>query len=159
MPATMTWPLAEVDSRFSWGVISVIDRVGAANRFISFGGHLAVSRDREVHAALFRSDAPILSLGGHSELPDPLSGQIAGFMARLRGASGYDSPVRHMAESLSPVALYAAFVSRVVGLYRRPDAAGSVSPHLVSLLRAEQHRVGVEFPADFDAGRKLAELL
>ena len=155
----IVWPLPRVDSAYSWGVITVADRIGAVNQFVSFGGSLAVSRDHDVHAALFRSEAPILALAGRSGPADPLANQVRAFMARLRGASGYDSPVRQLAESVSPVALYAAFVSRAADTYRTPDAADSVSPHVVALLRAERRRLESEHLPDAEAGRRLADLL
>jgi len=157
--AEITWPMPKIDSRFSWGTITIADRLGAQNRFVSFGGRLAVSRDRGVHAALFRSDAPILSLGGHSGPADALASQVAGYMARLRGAGGYDSPVNALAENLSPVALYAGFVLRAVEIYGHQDAAETVSPHLISLLRSECHRLESDRPAEVFAGQELAELL
>ena len=158
-PAEILWPLPKVESDFAWGTISIVDRFGAENGFVSFGGTLAVSRDQGVHAALFRSDAPILSVGGQSGPADPLASQVAGYLARLRGAAGYDSPVRDMAEKLSPVALYAAFVLRAVEVYGHTDAAETVSPHLISLLRSEEHRLASDSPAEVAAGQKLADLL
>ena len=158
-PAEVVWPMPATDGQFSWGPIRITDRVGAANTFVSFGGSLSVSRDAGVHAALFRSDAPILSLGGHSGPRDPLSIQVASFMARLRAAAGYDSPVRELAESLEPVALYAAFVAHAIEVYRNPNAAENVSPHLVSLLRSERHRLEADSLAVLQAGNKLADLV
>jgi len=158
-PEELTWPLPQLESTYSWDTITITDRLGAANRFVSFGGRLALSRDRGVHGALFGSDAPILSIGGHSGPADALGSQVAGYMATLRGAAGYDSPVRIMAEELTPVGLYAAFVLRAIEIYRHPNAADSVSPHLISLLRSEQHRLESDSPADVAAGQRLAVLL
>jgi len=158
-PVEITWPLPKLETPYSWGTITITDRLGAANRFVSFGGTLVVSRDRGVHGALFRSDAPILSIGGQSGPADALGSQVAGFMATLRGAAGYDSPVRIMAETLTPVALYAAFVLRAVEIYGHPNAAESVSPHLISLLRSERHRLESDSPADVVSGHYLADLL
>jgi hypothetical protein len=159
VPAEIVWPLPRMDARFSWGTISVADRVGACNQFVSFGGTLAVSRDQELHAALFRSEAPILSLAGRSGPADPLAHHVCAFLARLRGASGYDSPVRTLSEQLTPVALYASFVMSAIDHYRGPNAADSVSPHLISLLRAERHRLEADNPADSAAGDELKSLL
>jgi hypothetical protein len=55
--------------------------------------------------------------------------------------------------------LYAAFVSCAIDQYRDPNAADSVSPHLISLLRAERHRLEADSPADAEAGNELKTLL
>jgi hypothetical protein len=155
----ITWPLPRIDSSFSWGTITIADRLGAENRFVSFGGRLTVSRDRGVHAALFRSDAPILSLGGHSGPAEALGPQGAAFLATVRGAAGYDSPVKKMADSIAPVALYATFVLRAVEIYGHTNEGESVSPHLISLLRSERHRLDTDNHAEVAAGQQLNDLL
>jgi hypothetical protein len=159
VPARMVWPLPKLNSEFSWGVISVADRLGALNQFVSFGGNLAISRDHDLHAALFRSEAPILSMAGRSGPADPLTNHVCGFLARLRAASGYDSPVKKLAEASSPAARYSAFVASAIDRYRHPDAEESTSPHLIALLRAELHRLESDSGGDFEQGLELAELL
>jgi hypothetical protein len=57
-PTELVWPMSVTSPRYSWGPIRIVDRVRATNTFVSFGGVVAVSRDLDVHAALFRSDAP-----------------------------------------------------------------------------------------------------
>jgi hypothetical protein len=157
--ADLQWPLKESSSAFSWGTVRIVDRLRAENRFASFGGTLTISRDLDVHAALFRSDAPILALGGHSGPADPIAVHVAAFFARLRGASGYDSPAKRVADALTPVALYAAFVARAVSIYSGRPPAETVSPRLLALFRSELARLGRDYASDAVAGGKLAAML
>ena len=60
----LSWPIKTGTSGYSLGTIRIVDRVGASNSFVSFGGELSLSRDADVGAALFRSPVPILALHG-----------------------------------------------------------------------------------------------
>ena len=155
----LTWPLADSKGSYSWGTIRVSDRRNAANGFVSFGGALSTTRDGELHAALFRSEAPILALAGRSGPADPLAAHVAAFLARLRGKAGYDSPVFSLARTLDPVALYAAFLNHTLDTYSKPPASDSVSAHVVSLLRAERHRLETDDRWEAEAGMELAHLI
>jgi hypothetical protein len=157
--AVLEWPLAPGSSAFSWGTIRIVDRLRAENRFISFGGTLTVSRDLDVHAALFRSDAPILALGGHSGSADPIAVHVAAFLARLRGAAGYDSPAKRAADELTPIGLYAAFLSKALEVYEGEQSVKTVSPRLISVFRSELHRLGRDYCAETVAGRELGTML
>ena len=157
-PTELVWPMKLAGPRYSWGPVRIVDRVRATNTFVSFGGVVTVSRDLDVHAALFRSEAPILALGGHSGPADPLAANVSGFLAVLRAAAG-DDPIRLKADALSPVALYAAFLCRTLDTYRRLSSLGAVSPHLMSVLRSEQSRLRSESAAEETAGCELAAQL
>jgi hypothetical protein len=159
VPAELSWPMATMGQRYGWGTISFVDRVAATNRFVSFGGRVTVSRDGDVHAALFRSDAPILSLGGHSDPADPLAANIGGFFATLRAAAGDDPAIQGLSDSLEPNALYAAFLARSLLQYQVPAAADGISPRILSVLRAERCRVEAESGVNALAGAELAAQL
>jgi len=159
VPLELSWPIEEFTTRYSWGSIRMSDRVKAQNTFVSFGGALTTSRDGDVHAALFRSEAPILSVAGRSEPSDPLAVQAAAFLARLRGLAGYDSPAHELAQSLTPMGLYAAFLWHVLENYGRPDADDWASPHVLSLLRAERRRLETDCPVPAAAGQRLADMI
>jgi hypothetical protein len=152
----LEWPMSPCHTEYAWGVIRIVDRIAAANGFVSFGGTLTVSRDRDLHAALFRSHAPILALGGHSGPADPLAANIAGFFARLLAAAIPGTRLAREAAATSPVALYAAFVWGALGSYHGVTAADIVSPRLLSLLRSERRRLQAESSADEYVGRMLA---
>lgn len=154
-PSRIEWPADRHDESYGWGTIRIVDRLGAANRFVSFGGRLTVSRDVGVHAALFRSDAPILSLAGHSGPADPLATNIAAYFATLRAASGTDVAFARAANQATPISLYAAFLTRAIQRCRSPLASESISPRLVSTMRSESRRLELACAADHAAGREL----
>jgi hypothetical protein len=101
---------------------------------------------------------PILSLVGHSGPADPLAANVSGFLAVVRAAAG-DSTVRQLADTLSPLSLYAAFLWRTLDTYRRASPIDTVSPHLMSVIRSEHSRLQSSSPTDEAAGRELAEQL
>jgi hypothetical protein len=155
----LEWPMHGLDRRFGWGPIRIVDRVAAANQFVSFGGRLTVSRDGQVHAALFRSDAPILAAAGHSGPADPLAANISAYFARLRAAAGADPVFGAACDAADPLTLYAAFLAHARTLYIRPTAAEAVSPRLLSILRSEACRLQREVPSNVLVGDELAARL
>ena len=158
-PLELEWPTIAPSAPYAWGEIRIVDRIGATNRFVSFGGLLTVARETTVDTALFGSDAPILGLGGHSDPADPLAASVDGFFAVLRAAAGNDPDIARLSTSLSPNALYAAFLWRALRNYQSATASDCVAPQLISLLRSERRRIEVEFNPDELAGRDLAQRL
>jgi hypothetical protein len=151
----LEWPMAALQGDYEWGPITIVDRLGATNSFVSFGGRLTTSRDGDVHAALFHSEAPILAAGGHSGRADAVAASVSAFFAALRAASGNDTRIATLAATLDPLALYAAFLTRTLRTYRTGPAADVASPRRISLLRAERQRIAVASPVTFDAGEAL----
>jgi hypothetical protein len=158
-PAMLEWPIAVPPSTYSWGTIKVIDRIAAANRFVSFGGSLSGVRDGELSAALFRSDAPILAASGRGEPGDPLAASVQGFFARLAAACGADSRLAHDVSALDPVAIYAAYLVRALKLYPVDLAVPTARPRLHALLRSELCLVGRDSGSSAAAGEELARRL
>jgi len=154
----LSWPIRTGTSDYSLGTIRIVDRVGASNSFISFGGELSLSRDSDVGAVLFRSPVPILALHGRSGPSDPLATNICAFVAVLRGAATSDRALARKIIGATPIALYAAFIERTLALYQsEPGRAGHV--RLVSLLRMERRQLQAEAPAEAAAGIELAARL
>jgi hypothetical protein len=156
--ASLAWPMAPSDSLYVWGSIKLVDRVQAHNEFASFGGRLTIARDGELHAALFRSEAPILSIGGHSGPADPLGIELCGYFGLLRAAAA-DKDINALIEAATPTALYAAFVVRTLAVYRARAAIGMPAPRPASLLYAETRRLEREHESDMRAGIQLASVL
>jgi hypothetical protein len=155
---TLEWPLVCPSPEYAWGTIDIIDRLGAMNRFASFGGSVSVSRDHDVSAVLFRSDAPILSAGGHSGPADPLGIDATAFFAILRAAAGADSHIGALINGCSSVALYSAFVERMLGVVAaRLNGPGGA--RLSSLLHQERGRLQRDATTDQREGENLATLI
>ena len=155
----LEWPLTTPDPRYTWGGIDIIDRIGAINRFASFGGIVSIAKDRDVGAVLFRSDAPILSVGGHSGPADPLGVDVTAFFGILRAAAGNEPRTRAMVEDCSPIALYAAFLARRIGISEAAQIDGRGVSRLTSLMRQERCRLQREAPAEQQKGERLAALI
>jgi hypothetical protein len=144
---------------FAWGRIRIVDRLREGNDYVAFGGRLSVERIDDVTVAVFASEAPILARGGHSQGWDPLAEETSGYDARLRAAFGRDRGLERFALSMSPVALYAAFVADTLA---REDAAARVAawhPVTQALLRREARRLARSVPADWAAGEALIRSL
>lgn len=157
--ATLELPVSSPCAGYSWGVIKVIDRVAAVNRFVSFGGSLNVVRDGGLHAALFRSDAPILALSGRGEAGDPLATSVVGFFARLSAACGADAALARAVSGMEPMAVYAAYLARALELYGGHLAAQGLSPRVLAMMRSEYCLVGHDFGPAAIAGEALARRL
>ena len=103
---------------FSWGRISVIDRKGVANRYLTFGGTLRAERINGEVICVFESPAPLLRRGGHSQGWDTGAHSVGGFFGRFRAAAGYQHEFERRAAHTDPVTRYAAFVNEFVTRYR-----------------------------------------
>jgi len=141
---------------FSWGLVSVIDRLAVANDYLSFGGELRASRSEGVAVALFSSEAPILARGGHSQGWDPGAQRMAGFFASLRAAAARQPELESELGEMSPVARYAAFVADWMARYRSSETLRAWTPNTLALMRREEGRLRRERATDWAAGADLA---
>jgi hypothetical protein len=140
-PATLEWPIAVQSSVYSWGTIKVIDRVAAIGRFVSFGGSLGGIRDGTLSAALFRSEAPILAVGGRADAGDPLAASVVGFFARLSAACSADAQLARDVSAMTPLAVYAAYLARALELCAGDLAASMAPAGQRSMMRSELCRL------------------
>jgi hypothetical protein len=142
-------------TEFSWGRISVLDRKGVTNRYLTFGGTLTAERiDGEV-IAVFESPAPLLRRGGHSQGWDIGSHSVAGFFGRFRAAAGYAHEFERLAADTDPVSRYCAFVAEFVERYRASEYLRDRYPKLWTIMVAEERRLRREHPGAWDAGAEL----
>jgi hypothetical protein len=104
-----------IDRDFGWGAIEIVDRLGASNAFLGFGGRLHAFRmDDGTVIAHFTSPAPILPRGGHSQQYDGVAGEIGGFFARLLVRIDFRPGAEAAINSAGPAVLYAAFLQHDV---------------------------------------------
>jgi hypothetical protein len=142
---------------FSWGRISVIDRKGVANRYLTFGGTLTAERiDGEV-ICVFESPAPLLRRGGHSQGWDAGAHSVGGFFGRFRAAAGYQHEFERLAAGCDPVTRYAAFVSEFTGRYRRSEYLRDHYPRLWTIMLGEERRLRRDHPGELAAGSALLD--
>lgn len=148
------------DAPFSWGRITVADRIPVTNQFLSFGGRLltAVQDDGTLLAA-FVSRAPIVRWAGHSQGTDPVTDDVGAFLARLRVPISFDPDVERRVAATSPEVLYGAFVAYTA---RRMAAAArlrSLQPGFASWIDRERARLCRELPAAWRDGTALLDAL
>jgi hypothetical protein len=144
---------------FSWGLVSVVDRLAVANDYLSFGGELRASRSEGVTVAVFSSEAPILARGGHSQGWDPGAERVAGFFASLRAAAARQADLEAELAQMPPVARYAAFVADWMSRYRSSETLRAWTPNTLVLMRREAGRLRRERAAEWTTGADLAARL
>ena len=145
---------------FSWGRIRLVDRLGARNSFVTFGGWLTGERvGADALLVIFRSQAPILRLPGHSQQSDRLSDDALSFFGRLIPRLWSNPAHEVVVGSVAPEDLYGAFLVHEAGrLHRSHSLREAIPDDAHALLRerelAERHR-----PETLAAGRELLSLL
>jgi hypothetical protein len=89
------------------------------NCFVTHGGTFQAGRvsDDEI-LALFRSPAPILRMGGHSQAADQVALELAAFFGRVMVPIDFDPGVEEAIASADPITRYAAFVAFASERYR-----------------------------------------
>jgi hypothetical protein len=144
---------------FCWGRIRLEDRFGVRNDFVTFGGWLTVERvGTDALLLIFRSAAPILRLGGHSQHSDRLAGEILVFFGRLISRTWTGPDEERFIASVPPEHLWAAFLlheqTRIGGSTGLREAMSSDVPAVGRELgRANLH------PRVVDAGQRLLQRL
>ena len=145
------------ETSYSWGRISVCDRKGVANRYLTFGGTLRAARvDGEV-ICVFESPAPLLRRGGHSQGWDTGAYSVGGFFGRFRAAAGYEHDFEKLAADTDPITRYAAFVKELMVRYRSSEYLRDHYPKLWTTMIGEEKRLQRDHPAEWSGGIKLLE--
>jgi hypothetical protein len=145
------------DTSFSWGRITVCDRKGVVNQYLSFGGTLKADRiDGEV-ICVFESPAPLLRRGGHSQGWDTGAHSVGGFFGRFRAAAGYQHEFEQLAAATDPVTRYAAFVNELMARYRSSEYLRDHYPKLWTVMLAEEKRLQRDHAEAWAGGAELLD--
>jgi hypothetical protein len=149
-----------IDTAYAWGRISVLDRLGVANRFISFGGRLraAVGPDSTAYAS-FVSPVPILRVSGHSQSLDPLAAEAGAFFGRIKIPIDFVPGAETMIAQATPVALYAAFVQATQERIKAARTLRESNRWLANWSAHEAQRLRDDAPADWEAAAELRRQL
>ena len=145
------------ESEYSWGRISVIDRKGVTNRYLTFGGTLRAERIAGEVVCVFQSPAPLLRRGGHSQGWDTGAHSVGGFFGRFRAAAGYQYEFERLAAHTDPVTRYSAFVNEFVTRYRASEYLRDHYPKLWTIMLGEERSLKAERPIEWAAGAKLLD--
>jgi hypothetical protein len=145
---------------FSWGPIEILDRFGIGNTFISFGGTLTAERDE--HGTVFvafRSEAPILRRGGHSQRYDHVAAAVAAFFGRLLVPIDFQPGAEQRIAASSPLVRYAAFLQHDSARLAASELVREAYGPDARLVRAEADRLRRTEPEAWAAGLQLLEAL
>ncbi len=147
-----------LDEEFSWGMIRLYDRLGITNEYLGFGGHLSAAEVDGATIAVFTSPAPMLRRGGHSQIWDEGTDELAAFFARLVAAVDVQPALEASIADADPLVRYAAFVSHLVRRYRSSADLRAINPQVWTILLAEQFLMQRDHLGAWDAGERLLEV-
>jgi hypothetical protein len=144
---------------FSWGRIRIVDRIGARNSFVAFGGTLSGERITGATLLIFRSPAPILRLAGHSQREDRLAQEVMTFFGRLVPRLWTSAGMERMVSSAPPLALYGAFLAHTGQRLSHSSILREAEGDEVAVVDRELLAMVRLHPADLAEGRRLLEEL
>jgi hypothetical protein len=139
---------------YSWGLIRLVDRLGNANEYWTFGGHLDAALIDDAVVAAFASSAPLRRRGGHAHGADPGAEAIEAFFSRTMRAGQARHGFETSFAGATPLTRYAVFV-RDTERRRHARGPGAAEDDLGRLLRLEATRLRGTVPAQWEAARAL----
>ena len=99
---------------FAWGRITLTDRLGVKNEFLSFGGTMRAQMTDDTTVLIdFSSNAPILRWSGHSQSTDPLAAEVGAFFARVKVPIDFVPGAEGLVSRATPRTFYCAFIQYV----------------------------------------------
>ena len=141
----------DVDARFpvsaqlSWGSITLTDRLGVCNEFLTFGGtaRARVTADGTVLCD-FASPTAFLRSSGHSIEHDPVAAELETFFARLKVPIDFVPGSEHLINKTPPVALYCAFIQSIRDRLAQSPGLRDANPWLVGWCTRETGRMELD---------------
>ena len=141
----------------SWGEIRIVDRLGVANRYVSFGGRCDADRIDDAVIVALTSSAPILRRGGHSQGWDDGADAVGAFFGRLLVTVDYVSDFeRRLADAL-PLARYAAFIADAEARDRNLSTRVRDAMPFATTVKSEAIRLRRDHPDAWTSGLGLLE--
>lgn len=144
-----------VEAEFSWGMIRIVDRLHVTNEYLTFGGHLSVDVVDGVVIAVFKSPAPLLRRGGHSQGWDQGAESLGAFFGRFLLAVDYTPGFETRAAQVDAITRYASFVADATARYRASPTLRAQRSDLWMLLQAEERRLRAKHPSEWAGGEIL----
>jgi len=149
-----------VAAAYAWGRITLTDRLGVKNEFLSFGGTL---RAREAaHGTVlvdFGSNAPILRWSGHSQSSDPLAAEVGAFFARIKVPIDFVPGAEAFVSRAAPRVLYCAFIQHVRERLAQTRTLREASRRLADWSVRESGRMEASARDDWTAAAELRRWL
>lgn len=151
---------APLERRFLWGRISIADRLGLTNQWLSFGGVVrAAEPDPTMLVVAFSSPAPIQRWAGHSQGTDPLTPEMGAFFGRLMIPIDFDPGAEALVSATTPLALYSAFVRDLETRLAHAEGLRRAHPGLATWIPREARRIEAANPIEWRDGERLLEEL
>lgn len=144
-----------VERDFSWGTITITDRLKVSNEYLTFGGQLRAARVGDASILVFESPAPLVARGGHSQSWDMGADSMAAFFGRLMVAVDFAPGFEAQVAAAEPLVRYAAFVDDTAARYRASQRLREDDPRLWRLLRSEASRLQAHEPTAWADGQTL----
>jgi hypothetical protein len=144
-----------LDAEFSWGMIRLVDRLSVTNEYLTFGGRLTAAEVDGATIAVFTSPVPLLRRGGHSQIWDEGTDELAAFFARLVAVVGVRPGLEQRLAAADPFVRYAAFLAEVVGRFRRSASLRAINPGDWALLRNEESLMRAEHPDAWETATQI----
>lgn len=143
-------------SGFAWGKVSVVDRLGVDNDFVSLGGEVVAEEvGSDTTIAVFTSPGPILRLGGHSQEIDRIAMDLGAFFGRIMVPIDFQPGAEQAISRATPMDRYAAFIAHEAGRFRRHPILRDEHPHHAAILAEEERRLARDEPFAWAAGARL----
>jgi hypothetical protein len=149
-----------LESGYAWGRVSITDRLGVVNGFISFGGRVRAALAPDGTAfAVFESPVPILRVSGHSQGLDPLAAEAGAFFGRIKIPIDFVPGAETLIAHATPVTLYGAFVQAVRERLQGARGLRDSNRWLADWSSREAQRLQVAAAADWAAATELRKQL
>ena len=151
------YPIA---SDYSWGLISLTDRLGVTNQFLSFGGALRAQTTPDATVLLdFSSHTPILRGSGHSQNVDPVAAEVGAFFARIKVPIDFVPGAEALVAKASPRTLYCAFIQHVRERLAQARGLRDANRWLADWTSRENQRMEAAAPDQWQAATELRRQL
>jgi hypothetical protein len=135
------------------------DRLGVRNEFVGTGGWLTGERiGTDALLLIFRSPAPILRVGGHSQPSDLLADDVVAFFSRVTPRL-WNPSVERTVGLAPPEHLWSAFLVHEETRNSRSTLMRETFGRNAQAVRRELRRLAQRHPEAIDAGRRLLALL
>jgi hypothetical protein len=145
---------------FSWGRITLTDRLGVRNEFLSFGGALKAQMNPDGTVLVdFGSQAPILRWSGHSQGTDPLAAEVGAFVGRLKVPIDFVPGAEALLAKAAPEALYCVFIQSVRERLARARALRDANRWLADWSSRESQHVEAAAAESWKAATELRRQL
>jgi hypothetical protein len=131
-----------VAADLAWGSITLTDRLGVHNEFLTFGGTVNARPTQDgTILSDFASPAPFMRSSGHSIEHDPVAAEVEAFFARLKIPIDFVPGSETLICRTPPLVLYCVFVQGIGDRLARSPGLRNANQWLVEWCAHETARM------------------